>query len=86
MIADENPHYFDAFIDLENNFSKIKTTEEKGARIIYRGFRTAHEVKYNLKLPLKLQDIDECAEECGSVLSDYESIKINNEKNLMDFI
>lgn len=86
MIADENPHFFDAFIDLENHYSKVKTTEEKGARIIYRNYRTANEVKHNLKLPLNLQEIDECAEECGSILPDYESIKINNEKNLMDFI
>lgn len=26
------------------------------------------EVKHNLKLPTKLQEIDECAEECGSVI------------------
>lgn len=90
MIADENPNYFDSFIDLENNYSKVKTKEEKGARIIYRGFRTAYEVKHNLKLPLNLQDIDECAEECGSILSDYESIKIEvikkDELDLFSFV
>lgn len=84
MIADENPHYFDSFIELENNFSNVKTNKELGNRIIYRGFRTAYEVKNNLKLSSKLQDIDECADECGSVISNYEPIKI--ELNLLDFM
>lgn len=89
MIADENPHYFDSFIELEELYAKVKTTEEKGGRVIFRGFRTATDVKNNLNLPLKLQEIDECAEECGSILSDYESIPINQDletKNLLDFI
>lgn len=84
MIADENPHYFDSFIELENLYSKVKTQEEKGERIIYRHFRKAYDVKHNLNLPKNMQNLDECAEECGTVLSDYESIKI--EKNLLDFI
>ena len=68
MIADENPHYFDAFIDLENKFSHIKNQKEEYERKIYRHFRTAEEVKNNLNLPNTLQDQDECAEECGSVI------------------
>lgn len=86
MIADENPNYFDAFIDLENNFKSVKTKEEIGDRIIFRHFRTAYEVKHNLNLPENMQEFDECADECGSIFSDYESIKIiSNEKSLFDF-
>jgi hypothetical protein len=68
MIADENPHYFDAFIDLEINFSNIKNAKEEYERKIYRHHRTAFEVKHNLNLPNLLQVIDDCAEECGSVI------------------
>ena len=82
MIADENPQYFDPFIELENKYKFVKTNEEIGERIIYRNFRTAYEVRNNLKLPDNLLDIDECAEECGSVLSNYVSAPI--ETNLFN--
>ena len=72
-IADENPHYFDPIIELENNYSFIKSIDEDTERIIYRGFRTAYEVKNNLKLPENMLDLDECAEECGSMVSDFKS-------------
>lgn len=87
MIADEHPKYFDSFIELENLYAKVKTKCEIGERIIYRHHRTAKEVKNNLKLPNSLSDKYECAEECGSILSDYESIKIiPEEKTLLSFI
>lgn len=73
-IADENPHYFDQFIELENQFNMVKTKEEIGKRIIYRGFRTAYEVKNNINMPNNIINFEECAEECGSVLSDYASL------------
>lgn len=89
MIADENPHYFDPFIELENKFSNKVTSKEieKGIykRIMYRGYRTAYEVKNNLRLPDNLKEIDECSEECGSVLLDYESIRVE-ETNLFNFM
>lgn len=87
MIADENPHYFDPFIELENLYSKVKTKEEQEGRKIFRNFRTAYEVKNNLNLPENLQDLDECAEECGTINSDFESIKIFTEDiGLLKFI
>lgn len=92
MIADENPHYFDYFVDLENCCSHIKTKNEQinnaPDRKIYRHHRTAYEVKHNLNLPNSLQNIDECAEECGSVIPDSIFIDIDNmvyQKNLLDF-
>lgn len=111
MIADENPHYFDAFIELENMYRYVKSESENKPRVIYRHFRTAYEVKHNLKFPVisefkadanlvpeynvkpfSLYHIpsvlnDECSEECGSVISDYESTPIiMPEKTLLDFI
>lgn len=68
MIADENPHYFDSFIELENLYANKINTKEEYKRSMFRHFRTAHEVKNNLKLPVSLNTIDECAEECGSVI------------------
>jgi len=70
MIADENPDYFNFFIAMENKYEKIKPKEGEDKRIIFRHFRTAYEVKHNLNLPTKLLDMDECAEECGSVILD----------------
>lgn len=87
LIADENPHYFDFFVDMENQYSYVKSKSENEPRIIYRNNRTAYEVKNNLKLPNNLLDISECAEECGSILSDYEPLsvdKMNYEKGLFD--
>lgn len=93
MIADENPNYFDAFIDLENNYKTIRTKKEIEdgilERIIYRGYRTGYEVKNNLKLPENLSDIDECAEECGTVIPGALFVSIDDmvyQKNLLDFI
>lgn len=68
MIADENPNYFDFFIDMENKYETIKPKDGEDKRIIFRNYRTAYEVKNNLKLPDNIMDIDECAEECGSVI------------------
>lgn len=87
MVAQDMPQAFDDMIDLENEFSYLKSKSEDEPRKIYRHFRTAYEVKNNLNLPKNMQEFDECAEECGSVFSDYESIKIiANEKSLFDFI
>lgn len=91
MIADENPHYFDYFINLEKECSHIKTKNEVARnsedRKIYRHHRTALEVKNNLNLPKNLNIIDECAEECGSVISDFESVKIERvQTNLFSFV
>lgn len=73
MIADENPEYFDDFIMLENKYSNIKSIDEDTPRIIFRNFRTAYEVKNNINLPDNILDLDECAEECGSMISEYDS-------------
>lgn len=93
MIADENPQYFDAFIDLENTCSHIKTKKEVengGAdRVIYRHYRTAYEVKHNLNLPDNLSEVDECAEECGSVTPDSIFVEVEDmvyQKSLLDFM
>lgn len=75
MIADECPSAFEPFIELENEFSFIKSVSEDEPRIIYRHFRTAFEVQNNLKLPNNMLDLDGCSGECGSVLSDFESPK-----------
>jgi len=75
MIANENPRYFDPFIELEKDFNFVKQKSEEYERKIYRHFRTAYEVKNNLNLPKSLSNTDECAEECGSVISDFESPK-----------
>lgn len=92
MIADESPHYFDAFIDLENSCKTIRTKKEVEngiqERIIYRNYRTAYEVQNNLKLPNNLSDIDECAEECGTVIPGALFVSIEDmvyQKNLLDF-
>lgn len=73
MIADESPEYFNPFIELENNYELVNTKEEKGARQIYRYNRTAEEVKNNIKYPENIPEEDDCAEECGSIFSDYVS-------------
>jgi len=89
MIADENPHYFDFFIDMEKQYSFVKSKNENEPRITYRHFRTAYEVKNNLKLPDTLTLENECAEECGSVIVDFESPKVedmNYQKNLLDLM
>jgi len=51
IIAEENPQFFDPFIELENSFACVNTKEEQGARQIYRYNRTAEEVKNNIKYP-----------------------------------
>lgn len=74
-IADENPEHFDPFIEMEKKHSFVKTKEEKGARLIYRYQRTAEDVKNNLKYPDVIIKEDDCADECGSVISEFESPK-----------
>lgn len=89
MIADENPQYFDSFIELENLFETVKVKNEIEKRFIFRGFRTSFDVKNNLKLPDNLAEAedDDCVEECGSIFSDYESIPIYaEEKTLLSFL
>lgn len=93
MIADENPHYFDPVIELEKNYSHIRTITEKENgienRIIYRHHRTAYEVKNNLKLPKSLSEDDECAEECGTISPDFKMPSIKEmvyQKDLLDFM
>lgn len=88
MIADENPHYFDPFIFLENKHAYLRTPKEKKdgveKRIIYRHYRTAYEVKHNLNLPDTLSEAEKCAEECGTIDPNFESIVVE-ELNLFDF-
>lgn len=79
MLADETPEIFNGFIEMENKYKWVKSKDENTERIIYRGHRTAFEVQNNLKLPENLLDLDECAEECGSMISEYESEPIINE-------
>lgn len=76
MVAEEIPEAFDEIIKLENEFSFLKSKSENEPRKMFRHFRTAYEVKNNLNLPKSMKEIDECAEECGSVISDYESVEI----------
>ena len=83
-IADENPRYFDAFIEMEEKFSFVKTSKEKGARQLYRYNRTAYDVKHNLKYPEVINQDEDCAEECGSIFSDYSSEPV--ETNLLSFL
>ena len=85
MVAQDMPQAFNDMIELENEFSYLKSKSENEPRKIYRHFRTAYEVKNNLNLPKNMQEFDECAEECGSVFSDFESIRIiTKEKSLFD--
>ena len=84
MIADEAPEYFDPFIELEEKYRFVKTNTENLERKIFRHFRTAYEVKNNLNLPESLQEVDECAEECGSIISDYKSVRVET-PNLFNF-
>lgn len=87
MIADEAPEYFNFFVEMENKYAYIKSKDESSPRIIYRLERTAYEVKNNLKLPDKLSELEECAEECGSLISDYEATKVKDmiyQKNLFE--
>ncbi len=89
LVAESEPDAFDFFIEMENEYSHLKSKDENTPRKIYRFERTAFEVKNNFNLPKHLQEEDECAEECGSILSDYESIAIEQDlenKNLLDFI
>jgi hypothetical protein len=113
-VANEMPEALDEIIELEKEFSYLKSKTESEPRKMFRHFRTAYEVKHNFRFPsidfyedylqnlrplhfyemnkLNLEHIptvleDECAEECGSIISDYESIKIiAEEKTLFDFI
>lgn len=75
-VAEDEPDAFDFFIDMENEYSHLKSKDENTPRKIYRFERTAYEVKHNLNLPEHLQEDDECAEECGSILSDYECVEV----------
>lgn len=87
MIANENPHYFEPFIELEQEFTHLKNDTEEYDRKIYRHFRTAYEVQNNLNLPKQLLNSRECAEECGSVISDFKSEPIKDttaEKELLN--
>lgn len=112
MVAQEMPEVFDEIKELEDEFKYLKSKGESEPRKMFRHFRTAHEVKHNLKFPkieflkshpqswkyrLEFKKIesehiptvltDECAEECGSVISDYESVKVfSEEKTLLDLM
>lgn len=110
-VAEDMPESLDELHELEQEFKYLKSKDESEPRKMFRHFRTAHEVKNNLKFPIfekitekevfipmynvkpySLEHIptvltDECAEECGSVISDYESIPIYaEEKTLLDFM
>jgi len=113
MVAKDMPEALDEIKELEDKFKYLKSKDETEPRKMFRHFRTAYEIKHNLKFPkinfmkahpqnwkykidvskkINLEHIptvftDECAEECGSVISDYESVKIfAEEKTLLDFI
>ena len=68
-IAQENPQYFDFFLEMEKEFSTLKPKEGEEKRIIFRHERTAEDILKRRKLPKNLVG-DECAEECGSVIVD----------------
>ena len=87
LLADESPEVFEGFIEMENKHNLVKTKEELGKRVMYRGYRTAYEVKNNINLPINILDLDECSEECGSMISEYESSPIVQEDlGLLSFI
>jgi len=78
MLADDKSECFDFWIDMENKYSNVITPKETYKRTIYRGYRTAYQVKHNLNMPDKLTESDECAEECGTVANDYVPEIANN--------
>lgn len=77
MTAEENPSYFDFWKDMEEKHGNVITKDEEYKRIIFRHNRTAFEVQNNLNMPDSLSDKEECAEECGSVISEYISKEAN---------
>jgi len=64
-ISQENPHFFEAFRELEK-YSKIKTDKDKGERKIFRGYKTASDFLKNLVC--EDGSYDEGCEECGSII------------------
>lgn len=85
LIADTEPNDFDFWIEMENLYSDYTTKEETEKRVIFRNYRTAFEVKNNIKLPKNLSELDECPEECGTIISDYTPMEIK-ETTLLDYI
>lgn len=72
-LGKENPEWFDFPALMEARYSLVKTKKESGGtRNIFRHNRTVYDVLNDLKLPVSTKK-DECAEECGSILSEYES-------------
>ena len=61
LVAKENPSALKFFCDMESKYPDEK-------RQIFRHHRTAYEVLFGLNKPNKNTKIDECAEECGSVI------------------
>ena len=70
LIRLEDKSHFDFFIDMENKYQTLKPQEGKEKRIIFRHNRTSYEVANGLNKPSKPSLLDECAEECGSVIID----------------
>ena len=61
LVAKEMPEAFNFFIEMEKKYPDEQ-------RRIFRGHRTAYEVLHGLNRPSKETVIEECAEECGSVI------------------
>lgn len=72
LLASQNPEWFEFPKRMEEKYRLVKTKDEIGERKIFRHFRTTDDILNNTGLPESV-DIDECSEECGSVLSEYES-------------
>jgi len=71
LIAKTEPQYFEFFIDMENKYFNVITENETTQRFIYRGYKTAKQIQ-DEGADVD-NDIEECPEECGSVISEYAS-------------
>lgn len=78
MVKDEDGGYFDFFIDMENKYATVKPQDGFDKRIIYRHNRTALEVSKGLNKPENRTEVDECVEECGSII--VEEVQMINSK------
>lgn len=77
LLASQNPEWFEFPRRMEEKYRFVKTKDEIGERKIFRHFRTSEDILNNTGLVKNIK-IDECAEECGSILSEFESEPAQN--------
>jgi hypothetical protein len=71
MVRNSNPKFFDFPLAMEEKYSLVKCASKPDGiepRKIFRHNRTAYDVLNDLNLPDNATLLDECAEECGSVI------------------